>query len=220
MVAVVLTDLPVASSAADGDITHLRKGLTDYQCAVSLIRAIDISSFTDLPTSQPTDNFLIGRGTSNYKIAFNRVSFPKSTKMWFYQANPPAGWTPIKGLGDTLLGVWDPVNNVKYSGKSGGTNGGTWQQTGATLTALQIPNHNHWGQFGRSQSNSNARYIHPAANVPEGGDPKYGQLTTLGMVGGKGDSATHDTYGGCDSHDHGATWRPKAQIGCIGTKDN
>lgn len=230
MTDVVLSDLPVASSADDADLTLLRKGLTDYQCAASLIRNINVAGLPSLPSPvSGTDLMIVARGGSNYKIPFNQVGFPKGTRMWFFQATAPSGWTLVSGLGDRLIAC--AGNSTPYAGVSGGGSGGTWQQEGVGggspgggLSLTQIPNHNHFAQFGQDQSNSHATYIHGARNPQTGGDPKFGLSPTTdpvrGMVGGKGDNANHNVYGQCDPHNHGNTWRPKANVGIICSKDN
>jgi len=232
-----LSGLPVATSLSPSDIMLVRKGLTDYQIAVSVVQSINITSsvLQPLPTGSALQNdlMLISRGGQNYNIRFNQVGLMKGTKCWFYQAAAPLGWTIVTGLGDRLLAVAEKNPPGKadkpYSAKYPGSSGGTWTQEGVNggtpgdgLSLKQIPNHNHFAKFGSNQSNSKNQYIHGAqstADVEEFGiQPKVNPIR--GMVGGKGDNATHDNYGQCDPHNHGKTWRPLANVGMICSKDN
>jgi hypothetical protein len=223
MANVVLTDLdPIpAGIANDSDLTLVRQGLTDYKCAISAIRNINVAALGNLPSggaANATDYMLIARGGSNYRIAFNQVGLMKNTMAWFYQAVAPLGWTIIGSQGDRILAC--SGGSDKYNGANAGTKTGTWQQEGATLSLTQIPNHNHWTAPGQTQSNSSPKYIHSAKNPNSGTDPLYSKTQSLGMVGGQGDNSTHNAYGGCDPHNHGETWRPRALVGAICSKDN
>lgn len=220
---VELSDLPVASSALNGDLVLLRKGLTDYQCAVSLIRNINVASLSSLPggTSQSTDLFLISRTISgtpqNFQIPFTQVGFPKGTRMWFWMGAPPLGWSIINNTGDRLLAV--ASQDAGYSGGGGSSQTGTWQQTATALTVKQIPNHQHFMRGGSPSDNSNNKFMEGARN-PTGVSPAYSNVACLGIVGGEGDVPGHDAFGGCQTHNHGDSWRPLANVGVLGNKDN
>jgi hypothetical protein len=225
---VELSDLPNSSTASNSDLMLLRKGLTDYKCAVSIIRNVDVSAMSPLPggTAASTDLFMINRivggNPTNYQIPFSNVSFPKSTKMWFYNSVVPTGWSAIPNTGDRLLAVADSVNNYDSGGP--GSQKGTWQQDGVTLSIQQMPNHRHWGRWGQSQSNSSATYLYGAKDPNSSGDPKFGgdalKGPVLGVVGGQGDNAAHSDDGACLPHNHGNNWRPLANVGILGNKDN
>ena len=219
MSTVDMSGLPVATIANNSDVVLLRSGLTDYQCAVSLIRNINVESLSPIPfgSGDATDKFLLSRVVggvpSNFNIRFSQVSFPKGTRMWFYNSVAPTSWSIVPNTGDQLLAV---KGGSSYT--SAGASQGTWQQTSVALTIQQIPNHQHFTRTGNNQSNSNANYLFAAKN-PGGTDPLYNSTTSLGIIGGEGDSPTHDNYGQCQTHNHGDTWRPLANVGIICNKD-
>ncbi|PWU06779.1 MAG: hypothetical protein C5B43_01315 [Verrucomicrobia bacterium] len=216
MSGVQISGLPVATSADDDDLILLRKTLTDYQCTVKKIRNLNLSALDNLPApvNYPVNNdvMLLQRGSTNYQVAFSEVGFTKGTRMFFWQLTAPLGWKIIENTGDMLLGVTD--STTKYMGNiNAGASGGTWQQEGAALSVLQIPNHKHWS-FACARGAGNDRG--GLASITPNLGQKYGD--TLGVVGGQGDNAGHDNYGGCDPHNHGNTWRPLANVGILAEK--
>lgn len=213
---VELTDLPVATSAVNGDLMLLRKGLTDYQINVTAIRNIDLTVLTSIPSPAANDLLFLQRGSQNYSVLFSQVGFLQGTQAWFYSNTAPVGWTIIPGTGDKLIGVSDGVNN--YNGAGAGTQNGTWQQVGVPLSIQQIPNHNHFMAGGNSQSNSHCNYLF-GAQFQGGTSPTFPQNACLGIPQGQGDNNLHNNYGACLAHDHGATWRPFANIGIIASKN-
>lgn len=209
---VELPDLPIATIANDNDTTLLRQGLTDYQCAVSLIRNINVQALSPLPgnTAAATDLFLISRiisgNPNNFQIPFNQVGFLKSTKAWFWQAVAPSGWTIVPNTSDRVLASSGP--NLGYGSPTippnGGQQVGTWQQQAITLTLAQIPSHNHTVPTGKESTGSSLTpaYARRARNF----DP---------------DSViTSGNSGGTQSHNHGNVWRPAANVGIICNKTN
>lgn len=207
---VELSDLPVATIADNADVTLLRKGLTDYQCAVSLIRNIDIASLTPLSSAVASDVLMIQRASSNYSIRFDQIGVVKGTKTWFWQASAPLGWSIVPNTGDRLLAVADGSTN--YDTGAGGTQKGTWQQgdvdgiPGNGLTIQQIPDHTHQYYFGETQSNSNANFAHGAVT-------STGRQATTSGINQK------TNPGACAPHNHGSVWRPLANVGIICNKD-
>ncbi len=221
---VELSDLPLTTSPVNGDLMLVRKGLTDYQTTVGAIRNINVNALNPLPTGSPetTDAFLINRniaGTpTNFQVPFYLVGFPKGTRMWFWMGDPPLGWSIINGTGDRLLAV--ASFDAGYAGGGGGAVTGTWQQDGVPLGLTQIPNHQHWMRGGSNSDNSNNIYME-GARTPSGVTPAYSKGACVGVVDGKGDgNNNHDQYGQCDPHNHGATWRPLANVGVLANKDN
>lgn len=211
-VPVQLSDLPVASSATDSDLTLLRKGLTDYQCAVELIRQINIAAFDILPNgyANATDLFMIARAGSNYQIQFSQVGFLKGTKMYFYGA-APTGWSIVPGTGDKLLAVSDLI--TKYATGTPGTQQGTWQQhgvgggvPGGGLSVAQLPPHQHYIPTGKS-STGETQNPQLAARGKTIESPKI--VTDNGSSNGLQGQP----------HNHGNSWRPAANVGCIAVKD-
>ncbi len=221
---VELSDLPIASSASNSDLLLLRKGLTDYQCAVGLIRNINVAALSSLPggTSQSTDLFLISRTISgtpqNFQIPFYQVSFPKGTRMWFWQGLPPTGWSIINGTGDRLLAV--ASQDAGYDSGGGGSQTGTWQQrdvggvAGQGLTVAQMPLHGHQIKV-RANAGSNPTGV---ASGSSGSFTTIGSATANDPIQMTGSNAG---VGATSSpHNHGNNWRPLANVGVLGNKDN
>ena len=216
---VQISDLPVATVANDNDLLLLRSGLTDYQCAVSLIRQINIQALSPVPGGSPaqTDLLLVGRVVAgvprNFSIQFCQAGFPKGTKMWFWNRLPPApNWSLVTGTGDKLLAVQS--NNSTYSGGSGGSSAGTWQQVGVSLTIDQIPAHTHEVDIFPTLSTSSDHKLGSGKNSTPGSQ-------TSGPTGGAGSTSKKSTNppGATNPHNHGNTWRPLANVGVIGNKD-
>jgi hypothetical protein len=130
------------------------------------------------------------------------------TKMYFYQAAAPLGWTIDTTLGDAVLAVHG--SSSYYGSTGGGEQRGTWDQLNhnhATethiLTIAEMPSHTH----GISSSSCEAG----------GGDREAG--TGFGVLS----TAT----GGGLGHNHGptqggktlTTWRPFANVGIVATRD-
>lgn len=183
----------------DSDVMLVRQGLTDFQAEVSKVRAIDISAYSALIDPQPTDLFMVQRASTTYSMRFDKVGFVAGTRLWFHQNTAPSGWQIVPGLGDRLLAV---AGGTTYS--TGGTAAGTWQQPGAELTINQIPNHTHHFWFGSDQSNEKSVYAHGARNQ------RPRQQITLGV-----DGSNRPLNGTGESHNHGNTYRPLANVGII-----
>lgn len=78
------------------------------------------------------------------------------TKMVFYQASPPTGWTQDTAVNDRVLRV--------VSG-SGGTTGGSWTISGVTvdghaLSVSEMPAHDHGGASGSTSPGTNSAGSH------------------------------------------------------------
>lgn len=220
---VQLSDLPIASSAANTDLMLLRKGLTDYQITVLNLLQINIGALNPISEgfAVNTDLMIIARSGSNYNIRFSQLSVIKGTKAWFCQNTAPTDWQITPNTGDTLLGVSEPGN--LYNGTvQGGVIGGSWQQQDAILTIEQIPAHSHRTPAGKDQSGSSGTTRFARRAVDYDKDSYIYDNTT----GGKGSNlfetdptftnpfATPATLG----HNHGSTWRPRATVGIVCTK--
>ena len=218
---VELNDLPVATSAANADTTLLRKGLTDYQCAVGLIRNINIPSLTPIPNgyANATDAFMINRtigGTpQNYQINFSQVGLVKGTQMWFYQGRVPDGWSPIANTGNRLLAVSDGTN--QYNGSAAGTQTGTWQQSDWTLTVAQLPPHKHKVYLGKNNTNANTSYVQ-GVTTPNTSGSGSETVTNAAYTSDGSDNSSPPLLG--QPHNHGNTWRPLANVGIMGLKSS
>jgi hypothetical protein len=192
-----LSGLPVATSAADSDIMLIRQGLVDKQIQVALVRTINLAAFSFLNTQSPNtpqqnDIMLIARGGNNYKLRFAAVGFVAGTRMWFYSATAPAGWTILDNTSGALLAV----KGTTYTAP--GSIQGTWQQTSHTLTLAQIPSHKHDvdGTGATSGSGNVVRGYRADLN-----QDLRGWSTALA--------------GGGQGHNHGNTWRPLAHVGIL-----
>lgn len=222
--------IPAVAIDRNNDLLLVRQGLIDKKATVAQVANINLADYTILSSPlNATDVILIGRnngigGYNNFITTIDRFSFIAGTRMWFYQATAPLGWQIVAGTGDRVLGTV-LAGGQPYQYNAFGLQG-SWQQqdvsgiTGNGLTVTQIPNHQHWAQFGQNQSNSNARFIHGASQLPSSNNPRYGTQVVLGVVNGAGDIPSHDAFGACDPHSHGFTWRPEGAVGIICEKIN
>lgn len=218
---VQLSDLDVATSADDADVTLLRKGLTDYQCPVSLIRTIDVSALPDASNPNSTDYLLLNQGAVNKKIFFSQAGFLKGTQAWFYQNVAPALWAIVPNTGDRLLAVKGGTTNYNI-------NGGTqnlfadWLIPGTTLTIDQIPSHSHMQPMDDTNGHSTTKFTagqtgHSAFRYTQGyptGGAGSNQFTSNGNA-----NAPSYNFPATNPHTHPASYRPAANIGIICIKN-
>jgi hypothetical protein len=161
-------------------------------------QASDPSGVADMYTLYFKDGVLKYRdGTGS---ATNFGEWASGTKVPFYQAAPPTGYTQDTSITDRLLRV--------VSTTGGGT-GGSWTISGVTvanhtLATTRIPSHSHTSDFLDSAGTGLAS---------PGSGNTIGQRT-------ESTSAT----GGTDPHAHGltadGTWRPAYANLVIGTKNS
>ena len=210
---VQLSDLDPASVANDADLALIRKNnTTDYKVTVQLLRNINVAGLPDLsPTANSPDNsdlLIVARAGVNCKCLFPSIGFPIGTKLWFYQDAVPVSttyWAIVPGTGDRLLAV---------KGGASYTTGGTvnaaanWQQSGATLTINQIPNHTHNIICGKDTENTKITHTKGTRNDNPSPRPR---APTEGITGATTDVGTNQ----CLPHNHGNTWRPAGAIGII-----
>lgn len=207
---VQISDLPVASSAVNGDLMLLRKGLTDYQINVTAIRQLDLTVFAPVPAPQANDLLFLQRGANVYAAFFSQVGLVQNTKAWFYQNTAPPGWSIMTGTGDKLLavaGTSPPGYTIAGIGQ------GSWQQEGVNggipgggLTPAQLPPHTHIVPGGKDDAGSSlnpgmarrGRTFDPDNPIPTDGG--------TGLTG--------------SPHNHGSSWRPLANVGIICNKDS
>lgn len=127
---------------------------------------------------------------------------PTGTKMSFFQASVPTGWTQDVTQNDKVLRV---VNST------GGGTGGSWTISGisvdnATLTAAQMPSHHH----------TITGYPSGTTTVQSGsGVTVWNPFSTT--------TKSSSTTGSSAAHGHtmtiGSSWRPSYINVVIGTKD-
>lgn len=217
-----ITGLPPASAVGNDDLFVINQSGIDRQLKASFLKAIQWGDIPQSNVLNSSDLVLVNQSNSTVKIPANLFNIPSGTITWFYQDNAPSGWTLQAYSGDALLAVrggstYSAAGN--FTASPFGTVLGTWQQIGVTLTIQQIPNHQHYGRWGQTQSNHNARYFHGSADSNSPADPRFGTQASLGIVGGEGDNASHNNYGGCQPHNHGNTWRPQSYVGIICRKN-
>jgi hypothetical protein len=202
MANIPIQDLSSAASPLAGTAyVVIKDGLTDKKATITQLREIDISAFSNVPSNTPaaSDLIMIGRGSSTYKVTFDKVGLVQGTIAWFYQATAPSGWTIVPSTSDLMLAT---QGGTVYT--TAGTQQGTWQQANHTLTLNEIPSHNHRVPAGKDSSGS-------------GGDPKYARRANDLDVNSV---ITTDSKGGGAGHNHGNTWRPLAAVGVLCRKVN
>lgn len=221
----------------DNDYVVLRQNLSDKKATVASLRDLKLQLFPPLGRAiAESDVFLIGEnngmgGYTNKIVASARVVFFAGVNCWFFSNVAPIGWVIIPNTGDKILGCSYTFNPAfpsfpteLYKGVAGQSIAGTWQQedvdgvSGRGLNIQQIPNHNHWCRFGNQANTASARYIVGAQNRNQPPNTEYGNDAVRGIVNGQGDNSSHNNYGECLPHNHGATWRPLALVGIVATK--
>jgi hypothetical protein len=221
---VELSDLdfaPLSSLSAD-NLMLIRIGLTDYNTTLGNIQNINIPALPNLSDPggpQSGDLILLSRGalgsSQNYGVNFDYVGLPSGTTLWFYSGSPPNGnWVIVPGTGDKLIAVTDPsAGGLKYAGSNGGTQNGNWQQGDVNgipntgLTINQIPAHQH------SISNvAISKVQRGTADTPVWRSVTGSQFTDFtGSASGTPSGGQPTSL----AHNHGAVWRPFANIGII-----
>jgi len=137
---------------------------------------------------------------------------PSGTKMWFYQNTAPTGWTIDTTPADGLLAV---KGGSQAYNVNGGNQAGTWTQPDCTLSAANLPAHDHGSAgahthtLGISQSTADPPWSHPILS-----GPAVSSFTTS-----SNGAHTHTSVGSGTAHNHGTTYRPLAQVGIICTKN-
>lgn len=129
---------------------------------------------------------------------------PSGTKMAFYQASPPTGWTAVA--------VNDKFMRVVTSGGTGGTTGGTVAASTSLAHTHTVASHTH-------TISSDGDHTHVVSEVPPGGadygiSHQYSSMTTAGAHTHSG--ATGAATPATDSQFAGAF--AYADF-CVGTKD-
>ena len=152
---------------------------------------------------------------------------PANTRMVFYQAAAPVGWTLVASVNDRLLRV--------VSGAGGGT-GGQWEISGLTvggaaLTVDQVPSHTHGaGTLGTGQAGGHSHTISRAIGSSTSGLSVQVNSQESGTVS-TSDAGAHghvitgstDPVGGGATHTHDLAanggWRPAYADVIVCSKD-
>jgi len=136
-------------------------------------------------------------------------NFDSEDTTYFYQNTAPNKWT-AESFTDALLAV---KGGSVYT--TGASYSGTWTQPDHTLTADEIPAHDH-GEEGAHTHTASAW----ALNGGTGGSGyrEVGRSSSSKTSSSDGDH-THAAVGSGNAHNHGNTWRPYAAVGLICTKD-
>lgn len=133
----------------------------------------------------------------------NVVTLAAGTRMVFYQAAAPTGWTQVTSVNDRVLRV--------VSTAGGGTGGG-WQISGLSvaghaLTVAEMPSHNHGGG---DHGHTLDMYISAGTGTTAAKGAGAIDATVSGVVNNSG--ATIGYQGSGSAHVHGInagnTWRP------------
>lgn len=215
-----ISELAVATAVAPTDTLPISQNGVDRQVPVSLLSGINWAGITAATILNPTDDVLIYQSGTK-KISASYFNFPSGTKLWFFQATAPTGWSLVAYPGDALLAL---RGGSTYT--NAGTAQGTWQQDNATLTIDQIPAHTHF---------MDTTFLWPGAGSPSstkvgagrnGGDhekyvpdfPTGGAGSNLNTSSGN-NNAPNTNLPLTNGHNHGAAWRPAAYVGIICTKD-
>lgn len=185
------------------DLLLIRQGLNDRKIPAGQIMQTRLTGLPMLPGQLvASDVLLVGRNTGggyvNYIMPPQYLGFLNGTNCWFYQAAAPLGWTLIPNTGDRVIACSDNVN--KYNGANAPSQTASWQQANHVLTIAQIPPHTHSVGLYEQTSGNNTGKLGPGKNN------KKDDILTTSTGGGQG-------------HNHGSTWRPRANVGIICTKD-
>jgi len=138
------------------------------------------------------------------------TDIPVGTSMWFNQDTAPIGWSLDETITDELLAV---KGGSQAYNVDGGNSAGTWTQpnhihstSDHTLTINEMPSHHH----------TYSRYANMYQGPTPGGSTWV--FTTVANTGNTGGGAAHN-HGSTNPSATVNTYRPKARVGIICTKD-
>ncbi len=134
-------------------------------------------------------------------IPITSISIPTGTKMWFYADAAPSGWTIDATPSDNILAV---KGGATYT--TGGVQVGSWTVSG--LTSNNESSHTHL-----VSGTTAAEAQTPVEQGSNSNDAAHEDHThTMSFTSGAGSAHNHTVT-------QDATWRPKANVGIICTKD-
>jgi len=124
--------------------------------------------------------------------------------VYLYENTAPTGWT-IVAVTDSVLAV---KGGSQAYNVTGGQVVGSWQQPDHSLTIAELAAHTH--QIGSHDST--------AGDSSTVGKQEF--VADYGYAGsGYGPAATTSSTGSGSAHNHGTTYRPRAAVGIIISKD-
>lgn len=137
-------------------------------------------------------------------------------KMWVYRNAACEGWLILTTVTDRVLAVKGGGSAYDVAG---GSEAGTWQQPGHTLTAAEMPEHTHVIDSDSHNHNFSASVYAGTvgANGAYGDTLAGNDLSSRAAVTIENDSHNHTAQnaGSGNSHNHGTGWRPAAAVGTI-----
>jgi len=202
----------ITSSAGLAELRHLAG-----RCAVlfygTTAEIAALSSPPQYALAYNTTTKVFNYYTGSAWTAVYDVSIPSGTKMLFYQAAAPTGWTQYTSLDDKMLRV--------VQGAGAGT-GGSWTVSG--LSSSTVSNHSHSvGSHTHGPGTLATQTISSNDNFAGGSNPFPNLVNaTLSIASGVTAASTGDT-GAAGGHSHtisqDGTWRPAYADVIICTKD-
>lgn len=193
----------------DQMITENEPEQATTRATVKQVQGIAIQNLTWLPDQMTVgDVFYVAQSGINKSCSYENITFASGVRIWILAENYPSGWSLVPNTGDRLLAI---KGGSKYT--TAGADGGTWLTEGVNggvpggaLTIEQIPAHRHRG--------------HKTKEHPSSSEPDTDKDALRGKVK-EDDSVFKFRYvdseptGGNQPHNHGNTWRPRAQVGII-----
>ena len=156
-----------------------------------------VASHSDTTGTGAELNTLTDGSNADALHVHSGIDIPSGTKMYFYQAAAPVGWTIDNTVTDQLLAF---KGGAQAYNVAGGTNGaGTWTQPNHTHTG---PSHTHTG------TTSVETLVVGGGSYGTGSNTHTHTFTSAA-------SGTGATGGGATAN----TWRPDAAVGILATKD-
>ncbi|MGA2823648.1 MAG: hypothetical protein ABSE72_08995 [Bacteroidales bacterium] len=135
-----------------------------------------------------------------------------SHKIWVYRNTAPEGWAIDSSVTDVVLAL---KGGSQAYNANGGTQVGTWQQAGHSLSIAELAIHSHPGDpHGHTfYVDEGGGTVGGTSSIPMGGQNAANTDNGSTDSGGTG-SSTGSTGSGA-AHDHGNTWRPAAAVGTL-----
>jgi len=187
---------------------------------------VTVTFGASLLASDIIEFIVVGAYVLDETEAENILGIVTGTKMYFYQAAAPTGWTIDATLGDAVLAVH---GSSSYAGSgSGGVQAGTWTQPNHNHSITGESDHTHDVTIYASDKTGTI-VTHKAESVTaiitDAVDVAWISTSGPASYTGAGKIETSEAEG---AHDHGgvtgnaattSTWRPFANVGIIATRN-